>query len=65
MADMERNISILATKLTTTDGEADDGNNTSFDTNVNKTTRFKKGVRMDDTLDMKDTIDMNRKKSLH
>ena len=62
MADMERNISILATKLTTTDGEADDGSNDSFGTNVNKTTRFKKGVRMDDTLDMKDTIDMNSHK---
>ena len=62
MADMERNITILATKLTTTDGEADDGSNDSFGTNVNKTTRFKKGVRMDDTLDMKDTIDMNSHK---
>ena len=62
MADMERNITILATKLTTTDGEADDGNNDDFGTNVNKTTRFKKGVRIDDTLDMKDTIDMNSHK---
>ncbi len=62
MADMERNISILATTLMTTDGEADDGNNSSFGTNVNKTTRFKKGVRMDDTLNMKDTIDMSSKK---
>ena len=62
MADMERNISILATKLTTTDGEADDGDNSSFGTNVNKTTRFKKGVRMDKTLDMKDPIDMNSNK---
>jgi hypothetical protein len=62
MADMERNISILATKLTTTDGEADDGDNDSFGTNVNKTTRFKKGVRIDDTLNMKDTIDMNNSK---
>lgn len=62
MADMERNITILATKLTTTDGEADDGSNDSFGTNVNKTTRFKKGVRIDDTLDMKDTIDMNSHK---
>ena len=62
MADMERNISILATKLTTTDGAADDGNNASFGTNVNNTTRFKKGVRIDDTLDMKETIDMNSKK---
>ncbi len=64
MADMERNISILATKLTTTDGEADDGNNSSFGTNVNKTTRFKKGVRMDATLNMQDNIDMNSKKLL-
>ena len=62
MADMERNISILATKLTTTDGEADDGNNASFGTNVNKTTRFKKGVTLDKTLTMKDTIDMNSSK---
>ena len=62
MADMERNISILATKLTTTDGEADDGNNSSFGTNVNKTTRFKKGVEMVKTLTMKDPIDMNSNK---
>jgi hypothetical protein len=62
MADMERNISILATKLTTTDGEADDGNNTSFDTNVNKTTRFKKNVTIDETLTMKDPINMSSNK---
>lgn len=62
MADMERNLSILATKLTTTDGAADDGDNDSFGTNVNKTTRFKKGVRIDDTLDMRDDIDMNNNK---
>ena len=62
MADMERNISILATKLTTTDGEADDGSNTSFDTNVNKTTRFKKAVTVDKTLTMKDPINMSSNK---
>ena len=62
MADMERNISILATKLTTTDGEADDGSNTSFDTNVNKTTRFKKNVTIDETLTMKDPINMSSNK---
>ena len=62
MADMERNISILATKLTTTDGEADDGSNTSFDTNVNKTTRFKKGVEIVKTLTMKDPINMSSNK---
>ena len=62
MADMERNISILATKLTTTDGEADDGNNNSFGTNVNKTTRFKKAVEMVKTLTMKDPINMSSNK---
>ena len=62
MADMERNISILATKLTTSDGGTTDGDDASFGTVSNKSTRFKKGIRMDDTLDMRDTIDMNNKK---
>jgi hypothetical protein len=64
MADMERNISILATKLTTTDGDATDGDDASFGTVSNKATRFKKSIRMDKTLDMKDNIDMNSKKLL-
>ena len=62
MADMERNISILATKLTTNDGGTGDSDDASFGTVSNKATRFKKGIRMDDTLDMRDTIDMNSKK---
>ena len=62
MADMERNISILATKLTTTDGGSTDSDDASFGTVSNKSTRFKKSIRMDDTLDMRDTIDMNNKK---
>ena len=62
MADMERNISILATKLTTNDGGATDSDDASFGTVSNKSTRFKKGIRMDDTLAMYDTIDMNNKK---
>tara|TARA_R110002050_G_scaffold91533_1_gene192072 strand:- start:1578 stop:2690 length:1113 start_codon:yes stop_codon:yes gene_type:complete len=62
MADMERNISILATTLMTTDGTADDGNNSTYDSNVNKKTRFKKEVRIDDELVMNDNIDMNNKK---
>lgn len=62
MADMERNISILATKLTTTDGDATDGDDSSFGNVSNKSTRFKKGIRMDKTLDMRDTIDMNSNK---
>ena len=64
MADMERNISILATKLTTTDGDATDGDDSSFGTVSNKSTRFKKSIRMDKALDMKDNIDMNSKKLL-
>ncbi|MDA9302754.1 tail fiber domain-containing protein [bacterium] len=46
MADMERNISILATKLTTTDGEASDTNDDDFDTVVNKDTKFKRDVQL-------------------
>lgn len=64
MADMERNISILATKLTTNDGGATDSDDASFGTVSNKSTRFKKGIRMDDTLSMYDNIDMNSKKLL-
>ena len=59
MADMERNITILATTLTTDDGIVDDGHNASYDSNIAKTTRFKQTVRMDSSLDMQATIDMN------
>ena len=59
MADMERNITILATTLTTDDGLVDDGHNASYDSNIAKTTRFKQTVRMDSSLDMQATIDMN------
>ena len=59
MADMERNISILATTLTTTDDGVSDSNSSTFDSNVNKKTRFKKEVRIDTTLNMQAAIDMN------
>ena len=59
MADMERNISILATTLTTTDDGVSDSGSATFDSNVNKKTRFKKEVRIDTTLNMQATIDMN------
>ena len=62
MADIERNVSILAAKLTTTDGATADASDATFDTVVNKTTKFKKGARMDDTLAMHDVIDMNSNK---
>ena len=59
MADMERNIAILATTLTTTDDGVTDSSSGSFASNVNKKTRFKKEVRMDTALNMQATIDMN------
>ena len=59
MADMERNISILATTLTTTDDGVTDSTSTTFDSNVNKKTRFKQEVRIDSTLNMQAPIDMN------
>lgn len=46
IADIERNVSILAAKLTTTDGEATDTNDDDFDTVVNKDTKFKKDVQL-------------------
>ena len=42
MADLERNVSLLINKVSTSDGEADDGNDDDFDNNINKDTRFKK-----------------------
>ena len=61
MADIERNISILATKLTTTDGEALDADDTSYGNTVNSNTRFKKAVRFssDVSIDSSDTLDVN------
>ena len=59
MADMERNISILATTLTTTDDGVADSTATTFDSNVNKKTRFKQEVRIDSGLNMQSVIDMN------
>ncbi len=62
LAEIERNIAILATTLTTSDDGNDDGDNTSFSSNVNKTTRFKKAVRIDKVLTMNEEIDMNNDK---
>jgi hypothetical protein len=62
MADMERNIGILATTLTSSDDGADDGENASFGKNVNQTTRFKKSIRLDSGANLKGVIDMNDNK---
>ena len=62
IADIERNIAILATTLTSSDDGADDGENSSFGKNVNQTTRFKKSVRLDSGANLKDEMDMNDNK---
>lgn len=46
MADLERNVTLLINKVSTSDGEEDDGNDDNFDNNINKDTRFKKDVQL-------------------
>jgi hypothetical protein len=46
MADLERNVSLLINKVSTSDGDTDDGNDDDFDNNINKDTRFKKDVQL-------------------
>lgn len=62
IADLERNVSILATTLTTTDGSATDASDANFDTTVVAATRFKSTVRMDGTTEHYATIQMNSNK---
>ena len=62
IADLERNVSILATTLTTTDGAATDASDATFATTVVAATRFKSTVRMDGTADHYATIQMNSNK---
>lgn len=57
IADLERNVSVLATKLTTTDGEATDTNDEDFDTVINKDTKFKRDVQLGNGTS--DIIDIN------
>jgi len=62
MGDLERNVSILAAKLLTNDGESGDSDDSSFGRIETKKIRFKNNIRMDDPLDMRDKIDMNNNK---
>ena len=61
MADMERNISIIAAKQTN-DGVAGDAEDVNYDKTERSDIRFKGDVRIDDGLDMRDAIDMNTNK---
>ena len=54
--DMERNISVLATKLMTTDGGATDDDDDNFGTVVNKKTRFKDDVRFSEDVTIDDNL---------
>ncbi len=54
--DLERNISVLATKLMTTDGGATDDDDDNFGTVINKKTRFKDDVRFSGAVDFDDNI---------
>jgi len=56
---MERNISILATTLTTSDDGVDDTSDDTFDTKVNKKTRFKKEVRFSADVDIDSNDNLN------
>ena len=46
MADLERNVSLLITKLNTTDGDSSDEDDDNFGTIINKDTKFKKDVQL-------------------
>jgi hypothetical protein len=60
MADLERNVAILATTLTTTDdGSTTSGWSSGYDNINNQTNYFKKANRMDGALTMNAAIDMN------
>lgn len=49
IADLERNVSILASKLTTTDGASTDSDDDSYDNIVAEDARFRAAVRIDGT----------------
>ena len=58
MADLERNVSILAAKIFTTDGSATDGNDTNFKHKYKDAVRFKNNTRFDGAVDINDNVDV-------
>lgn len=59
IAELERNVSILATRLTTSDGGTTDADDASFDSITEQDTRFKGVIRFDQGLDIRAGVDMN------
>ena len=58
IADLERNVSILAASLKTTDGAATDADDASFPVKFTDAARFKDSVRMDDAVDINANVDL-------
>ena len=61
LADPERNVTVLANRISTTDGAETDADDDDFENIINKTMRFKKEVRFSDdvSFDSGDTVSLN------
>ena len=58
MADLERNVSIIAAKLFTNDGGSSDADDSSFDRVEKNAVRFKDNIRVDGTTQLNDNVDI-------
>ena len=58
IADLERNVSIIANKILTTDGNATDADDASFNNKFADAVRFKDNIRVDGTTQMNDNVDI-------
>ena len=59
IADLERNVSILAASLKTTDGAATDADDASFPVKFTDAARFKDSARFDDAVDINANVDIS------
>ena len=59
IADLERNVSILAAQVKTTDGAATDADDSSFPIKFTDAARFKDSARFDDAVDINANVDIS------
>jgi len=59
IADLERNVSILAAQVKTTDGAATDADDASFPIKFTDAARFKDSARFDDAVDINANVDIS------
>ena len=59
IADLERNVSILAAQVKTTDGSATDADDASFPIKFTDAARFKDSARFDDAVDINANVDIS------